>query len=389
MEKTIFYSWQSDLPKNKNLNFIEASIKSALKKLHGRKPISVDLKFDKATRSLAGSPDIAESIFTKIAGCNVFIADISIINPESENSRKTSNPNVLIELGFAARALGWEKIICIYNNEFGDYKDLPFDLRNRRIMDYSCNRSKNELSSKIESAIIEMNAKGNLTDKILDFLKKEIDKEILGLLSHLLLITDFEGSKKDLFAAIQTFLNLSKEDLLANLKGKKILGFYLFKVFDEYGNKIHNYINQALGSPYYNREILNSLIDIYEWFAEYSKFRTNFFSKLFMETKEKEDDLFIIKGSNMTTDKLPNRYILMKRIDEEKGIVSNFGDFPIGVIPNLTNYFILNENILDRYCDIIFLLISSINKWLDVSNNEFIFDFTKQWRIKKTDGEWL
>lgn len=389
MEKTVFYSWQSDLSKKENLNFIEKSIKKALKQLHSNKPISIDLKFDKATRSLAGSPDIAESIFTKIAGCNVFIADISIINPESENSRKTPNPNVLIELGFAARALGWEKIICIYNSKFGDFNDLPFDLRNRRIMDYSCIKNKSELSNKIESAIIEMNAKGCLTDKILDFLKKEIDKEVLGLLSHLLLITDFEGLKKNLFAAIQGFLNLSKEDLLANLKGKKILGFYLFKVFDEYENKIYNYINQALGSPYYNKEILNSLIDIYEWFAEYSKFRTNFFSKLFIETKVKEDDLFIMKGSDMTTDKLPNRYILMKRIDEKKGTVCNFGDFPIGVVPNLTNYFILNENILDIYCEIIFLLISSINKWLDVSNNGFIFDFTKQWRIKKDDGEWL
>ena len=209
------------------------------------------------------------------------------------------------------------------------------------------------------------------------------------MLSHLLLITDFEGSKKNLFAAIQTFLNLSKEDLSDNLKGKKILGFYLFKMFDEYESNIHNYINQALGSPYYNREILNSLIDIYEWFAEYSKFRTNYFSKLFTATKEKEQDLFIMKGSDKTTDKLPNRYILMKKIDEEKGIVCNFGDFPIGVIPNLTNYFTLNENVLDRYSEIIFLLISSINKWLDVSNNEFIFDFTKQWRIKKADGEWL
>jgi hypothetical protein len=64
-------------------------------------------------------------------------------------------------------------------------------------MDYSCIKSKSELSNKIESAIIEMNTKGCLTDKILDFLKKEIDKEILGLLSHLLLITDFEGSKKN------------------------------------------------------------------------------------------------------------------------------------------------------------------------------------------------
>ena len=51
MELKIFYSWQSDLPKNQNLNFIETSIKDALKKLRQQKNISLDIKLDKATRN--------------------------------------------------------------------------------------------------------------------------------------------------------------------------------------------------------------------------------------------------------------------------------------------------------------------------------------------------
>jgi len=122
MELKIFYSWQSDLPKNQNLNFIETSIKDALKKLRQQKNISLDIKLDKATRNLAGSPDITESIFTKIGSCNIFVADISIINKKYDELRKTPNPNVLVELGYAARSLGWEKIICVYNKDFGRFK---------------------------------------------------------------------------------------------------------------------------------------------------------------------------------------------------------------------------------------------------------------------------
>ena len=48
----------------------ETSIKDALKKLRQQKNISLDIKLDKATRNLAGSPDITESIFTKIGSCN-------------------------------------------------------------------------------------------------------------------------------------------------------------------------------------------------------------------------------------------------------------------------------------------------------------------------------
>lgn len=388
MELKIFYSWQSDLPKNQNLNFIETSIKDALKRLRQQKPISLDIKLDKATRNLAGSPDIAESIFSKIGNSSIFIADISIINKDYDGLRKTPNPNVLVELGYAARSLGWEKIICVYNTDFGNYNDLPFDLRNRRILDYTSKNGKDELSRKIESAICEMNKKGNLTNKILDFLKKDIDNEILGLLSHLLLIIN-DNSKQDLFAAIRGFLNMSQNDLYKELKDKRILGFYLLKLFNEYENKIYNHINKALSSPYYNREVLNSLIDIYEWFAEYDKFKRNYFSKLFIKSEEKDDRFIVVKGSEIASNNLPERYILMEKLDGEKGFVRNFGDFPIGYIPVLTNYFSINDKSLDKYCDILFLLIKSINKWLEITNNEFIFDFTKQFRIKKTDGNWL
>lgn len=387
MELKIFYSWQSDLPKNQNLNFIETSIKDALKKLRQQKPISLDIKLDKATRNLAGSPDIAESIFGKIGNSNIFIADISIINKDYE-LRKTPNPNVLVELGYAARSLGWEKIICVYNKDFGNYNDLPFDLRNRRILDYTSKNGKDELSRKIESAISEMNKKGNLTNKILDFLKKDIDNEILGLLSHLLLIVN-DNSKQDLFAAIQGFLNMSQKDLYEELRDKKILGFYLLKQFNEYENKIYNHINKALSSPYYNREVLNSLIDIYEWFAEYDKFKRNYFSQLFIKSEEKDDRFIVVKGSEIKSNNLPERYILMEKLDDEKGIVRNYGDFPIGYIPVLTNYFTVNDEPLSKYCNILFLLIESINKWLEITNNEFIFDFTKEFRIKKTDGNWF
>lgn len=388
MELKIFYSWQSDLPKKQNLNFIETSIKDVLKRLRQQKPISLDIKLDKATRNLAGSPDIAESIFSKIGNSSIFIADISIINKDYDGLRKTPNPNVLVELGYAARSLGWEKIICVYNTDFGNYNDLPFDLRNRRILDYTSKNGTDELSRKIESAICEMNKKGNLTNKILDFLKKDIDNEILGLLSHLLLIIN-DNSKQDLFAAIRGFLNMSQNDLYKELKDKRILGFYLLKLFNEYENKIYNHINKALSSPYYNREVLNSLIDIYEWFAEYDKFKRNYFSKLFIKSEEKDDRFIVVKGSEIASNNLPERYILMEKLDDEKGFVRNFGDFPIGYIPVLTNYFSINDKSLDKYCDILFLLIKSINKWLEITNNEFIFDFTKQFRIKKTDGNWL
>jgi len=392
LKRTIFYSWQSDLPNNTNNNLIEGALKFALKE--NNKPTSgtLELFLDKATREETGSPDITESIFLKISRSSVFVADISIIDQNS--LRQTPNPNVLLELGYAARTLGWGKIILIFNENYGSLSNLPFDLRNRRIMKYnSSDRSKteikNQLSLEIKNALYLMNQKGILVDKILDFLKKEIDKEIIGILSHFIRVF-YDDGKNNLFENIQDFLDLKEVDLVSKLKNKRILGFYLLKSFGEYEKKIREYVNQALSSQYYNRETLDSLISIYEWFSIYSNHRTRYFDKLFVKTEEKADNLFVIKGSEISHgNELEDRFLLMKKIDTEKNQIINFGDFFPGQIPHLIYFHTLNEEYLSEYISALQLLIVSINNWIDLTNKELIIDFVKSFRIRNAEGEWL
>jgi len=396
VKRTIFYSWQSDLPNNTNWTFIEDCIVLSTKELKKNKPISINISIDRATREDTGSPDITESIFSKISNSSVFIADISIVNNSDKTIRKTPNPNVLIELGYAARTLGWEKIICVYNTDFGSFDDLPFDLRNRRIMTYSLKDKvksdiKKALSNQIKKSIIEMQSKGILTDKILDFLKKEIDQEILALLSHLLRFINKQGESINFFDEITAFLNYQKKDIIEILKDKQVIGFYILKNFSEHENKFNTFINQAISSKYYNREILNALIDIYEWFSVYTNMWTKYSSDLFIKLDKKEDKLFVIHSSQVSPDnKLDKRYLLMEKIGEEgKGRVHNFGDFYPGHIENLINYYQFNNDYLDKYADTLMILIKSLNNWLEITNNEIIIDFVKSFRVKKTNGDWL
>ncbi|HTJ50044.1 MAG TPA: hypothetical protein VL443_11355 [Cyclobacteriaceae bacterium] len=157
MNIKIFYSWQSDLPNKTNRGFIEDCIQKAIKKIHNADKFELLLNLDRDTNGEAGTPDIADTIFSKIKSSHIFIADISIITLKGKG-RKTPNPNVLVELGFAAGILGWENIICIYNSAMGQIEDLPFDLRSRRPIIYFQNDTleeevKNILVSKIEKAI--------------------------------------------------------------------------------------------------------------------------------------------------------------------------------------------------------------------------------------------
>ena len=84
---------------------------------------------DRDTKNLPGSPAIADTILEKISRANLFIADITLV---TKSKRPSSNPNVLIELGYAAAKIGWERVICVLNDAFGEPRKLPFDLQHRR-----------------------------------------------------------------------------------------------------------------------------------------------------------------------------------------------------------------------------------------------------------------
>lgn len=135
MNCKIFYSWQSDLPNATNRGFIEKALENAAKLIRNDDSIKVEPVIDRDTKDVPGAPDIAHTIFDKIEQAQVFVCDVSIIN-QNAPSRPTPNPNALIELGYAIKALGWQKIILVMNTAFGKPEELPFDLRMRRAIAY-------------------------------------------------------------------------------------------------------------------------------------------------------------------------------------------------------------------------------------------------------------
>lgn len=135
MKKIVFYSWQSDLPNSTNRGFIQQALENAVSTIVNDATVEVEPVVDRDTQGVAGAPDIASTIFAKITASDVFVADVSIVI-QSKEGRPTPNPNVLVELGYALRCLGHERIILVFNRSFGKIEDLPFDLRMRRLMVY-------------------------------------------------------------------------------------------------------------------------------------------------------------------------------------------------------------------------------------------------------------
>lgn len=151
---TVFYSWQSDLPDSNKV--IAKSIEGAIKELAQISEFDYQISLDRDTKDASGSPDITKTIFNKIKVTDIFICEVTSINNLPEyNLRKTPNPNVLIELGFATFALGWDRIICINNLKYSTEQMLPFDIRNHRVLRFNSDdqNAKQDLKGKIKHAI--------------------------------------------------------------------------------------------------------------------------------------------------------------------------------------------------------------------------------------------
>ncbi|WP_447965288.1 hypothetical protein [Nitrospira sp. Ecomares 2.1] len=128
----IFYSWQCDLDKEYNETFIQNCLDKVIAKLNSSLNPREPFELDRDTRDVSGSPDIAKTILDKIEKSGAFVGDLSFI-AEATNGKHCSNPNVLIELGYALKCLTDRCIVNVMNTAYGNPEgNMPFDFAHKR-----------------------------------------------------------------------------------------------------------------------------------------------------------------------------------------------------------------------------------------------------------------
>jgi hypothetical protein len=122
------------------------------------------LEVDRDTKGISGSPPIVETVFSKIDGATVFVADMTFAGRRPDGA-PIPNPNVLIEYGWALKSLGHARVVSVMNTAFGNPTDeqMPFDMRHlRHPFQYDCPadadeaaraKARTNLSKQLEGAI--------------------------------------------------------------------------------------------------------------------------------------------------------------------------------------------------------------------------------------------
>lgn len=135
----VFYAWQSDLPNGATRDLIRAALEAAAHRINQDPASPYEVQVDQDTKGVPGLCDIPATILTKIAAADAMLCDLSYVattagvaKEDRDGVRYCSNPNVLFELGYAFRAVGPERLICVMNESYGPVAEQIFDLAHRR-----------------------------------------------------------------------------------------------------------------------------------------------------------------------------------------------------------------------------------------------------------------
>lgn len=279
MKKTVFWSWQSDLIPDFTKNFIRKALQQALKDAANDLNLeSADrLELDHDTKGEAGLVEIATTIFNKIDECEVFVADITPIGISESNgqTKKIPNPNVMIELGYALRELGHQRVITVANLNFGGRpEELPFDLRHRRgAITYTLSggedsetrdKIKNDLVKKLTEALklnlqkpredkihknprpsLSLRFSANMPDVFL--IRQNIDSEEIPCLEDIKVATPIrhESEQKDTEAPINKY-DMPRPNLSSFGQGRKHKKFrdWTSEELNGYNQRVEFYYNE-------------------------------------------------------------------------------------------------------------------------------------------------
>ena len=374
---TIFFSWQSDLPNKTNRNLIENSIKLALKKMNQDSPYSLITEIDRDTKGVLGSPDIVDSILTKIDKCGLFIADISIIN-SSLNGKRTPNPNVLFELGYAVKCLGWDRVICVFNSDFGDISELPFDLRNRRILTYETSNI-SETRKKLADIFKQIIDKNYYTleqvQEVSDFYSIKIYSCFINIISRIIKVL-YGSETVCSFEAITNILNMTPTEI-NRLLSHELLGFNLFTSYDEQIKILTNELDRITSINMFNTNLYVPIIKLIKELKSHNLFinREHFFENFKVNTPIMNDYSIIHNSDN---NEISNRYALGKKIDANRAKIVDFTDIKrTDHVKFALTHFCLDVNTYNVYYNHYVCILKYINEFISNNDGKFLIDNTE------------
>ena len=222
-----------------------------------------------------------------------------------------------------------------------------------------------------------------LSREIGDYSKMLVDTEILSVLNQLgkILYPGYEFQLNP--TNIKSICELKKSDIEKIIFEGEHLGFQIKKNWEYSIESIRVKIE---GNQIINRMDSDLLCVIISFLKSIHRLEVFIKREHYLEKTEKKTVGYnIIDGNQLNSienGKLPDRLILLRKIDEEKGAVVDFGDFKKYQAVDLLNYYKIKKEYVDYLAEIIDNIILNINEWISMTGYEFIID-TNLFRLRQ------
>lgn len=212
-------------------------------------------------------------------------------------------------------------------------------------------------------------SESRLNKEINDYIKMITDKEILYILNHLQKrVVSYERVNIS-EEGIKNFLNETCESIEAGIKASEFIGFQLLKSWDEAEKNLSELLNKNHMVARLRNDTIISLISTYKAIHSLDLLQKR---KELFEKSDKVSDkykLIIPPGDSEQA-----RCLLLTKLDDDKGIVRDFGDFHRSAYGDLLRVYLVKEQWVSEYAHSIYDVLLSINSWLNNTGNEFVVD---------------
>ena len=218
---------------------------------------------------------------------------------------------------------------------------------------------------------VENYSKNKLNKEIFEYCQIGVNDEILSISNQIhKIIHPLQGYKYK--NSIFEILNLSKNQLEDILKNNEFLGFQVYKHWEVTINHLEKLLENPLILRNFDDDIIKCVISILKHIYRLGNLLDN--KDLYYDTGKYSTEYIVVKGTDINKENklYPDRYLLMKPIDQEHSIVVDFGDLYKHNKEKCLKIFKIN----DKYISILALelskLLNNFNTWKKLTSNQLI-----------------
>jgi len=224
-----------------------------------------------------------------------------------------------------------------------------------------------------------------LNKEMFEYAKYLVDNEIFAILCVVSKIL-FPYSKANLLPVIKSLPYMKQMDIEKVLENREFFGFQVFKHWEESESYFSKLLENSFVLSKLEDEQIIVVIKMINAMRNFQKFCLNVDNFFEIEAKtqyaEKEFAILDLRHTNQNNLRHPERFILIKKIDEDKGIVVDFGDFKEYMKPYLLKKYKIKEDKLKEFSEIVYKLLNLIKCWLDLTGDKLLID-ERKFRIRQ------